>query len=554
MVSRKHWKLTMCGSLRFAAIALTAALSQLGFATDHGSKFYADDPLRREPAPRPVSTIAIRSVDHVFDFLESSYVTPRRVGKSRKQSPQPALDTNTLGEIPDSSWYTNRHAFHRMSIADLQRGPGNSTPPDPNHAWRIMAAKSNGITPGFVIEDERKNQYLLKFDPPLYPELCSAADVIGSKIYYALGYNTPENYVVHFRREQLKIADGVMYRHPNGNKTPLTEPVVDGLLREQQKLADGTYRALASRMLPGKVIGPFDYRATRSDDPNDTIPHEHRRVLRGLAVFCAWLNHHDTSQINTMDTLVTENGIQYVKHNLIDFGSILGSRGNLPKPPWIGHQYSIGHAEPLARAATLGLYVPRWQRSHYPKLRGVGLIDSWSFDPLQWKPEAPNPAFLMMDKADAFWAAKQVAAFTDDEIRAIVETGKYTEERAAAWIADCLIKRRDKIAQAWFSEVLALDRFRTADGRLIFDDLSVSYEAGTPKSYDVNWSTYDNDLGVLKPLPNASGTMLPPVPSTTEFLAATIRCTTNPAVSRPNAVTVYLRRSGTGFELVGVDR
>jgi hypothetical protein len=554
MVSHKHDKLTIRNGLCLAAIAFTAALAQQGFATDPGRKFYADDPLWREPAPRPVGSVAGRSVEHIYDFLESQYVTPRREGKIRKRSPQPALDTNTLGELPDSSWYTNRHALHRMSIADLQRGPGNSAPPDPDGAWRITSAKSNGIMPGFVIEDGRKNRYVLKLDPPLYPELCSAADVIGSKFFYALGYNTPENYVVHFRREQLEIGDGVMYRDPSGKKTPLTEHVVDKLLRAQPRLADGTYRALASRWLEGKVIGPFDYRGTRSDDPNDTIPHERRRVLRGLAVYAAWLNHHDTSQINTMNTLVKEDGVQYVKHYLIDFGSILGSRGDGPKPPWIGHQYTIGHKEPAVEFVTLGLRVPRWQRADYPKLRGVGLFDAWSFEPLEWKPEAPNPAFLLMDKADAFWAAKHVAAFTDDEIRAIVETGKLSDERAADWIADCLIKRRDKIAQAWFSKVLAVDRFRIVDGRLVFDDLSASYETGPAKSYDVQWSTYDNDLGVLTPLSNASGTKLPPAPSATEYLAATIRCAANPAESCPDPVTVYLRRSATSFELVGIER
>jgi len=56
-------------------------------------------------------------------------------------------------------------------------------------------------------------------------------------------------------------------------------------------------------------------------------------------------------------------------------------------------------------------------RSSYPKLTGVGLFDAWSFDPFEWKPNYPNPAFLMMDREDAFWAAKQVAAFTDEEIR-----------------------------------------------------------------------------------------------------------------------------------------
>src|SRR4029453_7404850 len=211
-----------------------------------------------------------------------------------------------------------------------------------------------------------------------------------------------------------------------------------------------------------------DYRGTRSDDPNDTILHQNRRVLRGLAVFSAWLNHHDTSQINTMDLLVTEDGRKYLKHYLIDFGSILGSRGDRPKEPWIGHQYTIAYKEPVVRALTLGFDVPRWQRSDYPKLRGVGLFDASSFDPLQWKPEAPNPAFLMMDSADAFWAAKQVASFTDDEIRAIVETGKLRNKPAPDWIANGLINRRDKIAQAWFSKILPLDRFRVTDGRLVF--------------------------------------------------------------------------------------
>jgi len=554
MVSRKHYELTVRTALVIAAIAVGGAVGQQGLAQGQGRKFYPDDPLWREPAPRSVGDVAIRKVDRIYDLLAGSYVTPRREGTVAKQAPRPALDANTLGEVPDSSWYTNRHALRRMSIADLQRGPGNSTPPDPNGPWRITSAKSDGITPGFVIEDGQKNRYVLKFDPPSSPEMCSAADVIGSNMFYALGYNTPENYIVHFRREQLEASDGVTYRHPSGKKIPLTGRVVDELLHAQPKLADGTYRALASRWLEGKVVGPFDYRGARSDDPNDTIPHQDRRVLRGLAVFSAWLNHHDTSQINTMDVLVTEDDRQYLKHYLIDFGSILGSRGDRPKEPWIGHQYVIIHKEALVRAVTLGFYVPRWERSVYPKLKGVGLFDASSFDPLQWKPEVPNAAFLMMNSTDAFWAAKQVAAFTDDEIRALVETGKLSDPRAEDWIAECLIERRDKIAQAWFSKVLALDQFRIADGNLAFDDLSARYGTSAPRSYDVQWSAYDNDHGVLTPLPNATGTNLPPAPIATEYLAATIRCAAKPAEPCPDPVTVYLRRSGTEFQVVGIDR
>src|SRR5262249_49332018 len=147
----------------------------------------------------------------------------------------------------------------------------------------------------------------------------SSADVIGSKFFYALGYNTPENYVVRFHSENLEIPEGATWKDASGRRHPLTKETIEEMLKAQPKAADGNFRALASRWVEGDLIGPFSYRDARTDDPNDTIAHEDRRVLRGLAVFAAWLNHHDTRSINSMDTLVGEDGHKYVKHYLIDF-------------------------------------------------------------------------------------------------------------------------------------------------------------------------------------------------------------------------------------------
>ena len=58
------------------------------------------------------------------------------------------------------------------------------------------------------IRDAAGRKYLIKFDPLTNPEMASAADVITSKFFYALGYNVPENYVVHFDREQIAIGEG----------------------------------------------------------------------------------------------------------------------------------------------------------------------------------------------------------------------------------------------------------------------------------------------------------------------------------------------------------
>src|SRR5262249_13137838 len=144
-----------------------------------------------------------------------------------KHKPQgSSLGVNTLDEVPDNPWYTNRHAEARMTIQQLVRGPGDGQPPSQSGKWKIISAKTDGVTPGFMIEDANAARYLLKFDPARYPELASAADMIGSKFFYAFGYNTPENYIVRFRRGQFAFDHTAKFR-TNGRERPLTTHVLD---------------------------------------------------------------------------------------------------------------------------------------------------------------------------------------------------------------------------------------------------------------------------------------------------------------------------------------
>ena len=76
----------------------------------------------------------------------------------------------------------------------------------------------------------------------------------------------------------------------------MTEHDIDALLRQA---------ARRRRQLPGDrqlarcpaAISPLQYFGTRPEDPNDLHPHEHRRELRGLRVFSAWLNHDDSRSV-----------------------------------------------------------------------------------------------------------------------------------------------------------------------------------------------------------------------------------------------------------------
>jgi hypothetical protein len=311
--------------------------------------------------------------------------------------------------------------------------------------------------------------------------------------------------------------------------------------------ADGSYRAVASLYLLGKPVGPHRYHGTRRDDPNDIVPHEHRRDLRGLRVFSAWLGHDDSRSINSLDMLDARDGIPFIKHYLIDFGSLLGSASDSPNSPRSGNVPFFSWRESAREFFSLGLYVPGWAKAKYPHYPSVGRFEYEKFDPSRWTPEYYNPAFTNMQQEDAFWAARQVMAFTDEQIRAIVKTGQYTDPRAESWVAECLIKRRDKVGRAFLNVVLPLDSFEVADKKLKFVDLSAKHSLGDNGPFAVTWAEFDNARGEVKDLPGASGETIPG--TKTGYLRATVT-----GKDGKRTVHVFLREAAGAYEVVGVER
>ena len=191
----------------------------------------------------------------------------------------------------------------RLTAEEVDTGPNTSAGPAPG-IWTVSSSKSDGITPGFTIKDSSGERWFLKFDPPGYRGMSTGTEVTATKLMWALGYNVPENHIAYVRRWQLVVGDGATFTPRGGKRRTMRPDDIDDLLEATSQEKDGTYRVVASRALPGKPIGRLRFFGTRPDDPNDIIPHENRRELRGYGVFAAWLNHVDAKSINSLDTLV----------------------------------------------------------------------------------------------------------------------------------------------------------------------------------------------------------------------------------------------------------
>jgi hypothetical protein len=526
-------------------LSAAALVLVLAPAIAEARRFYRDDPIEKVPPPMPVDKANPRELSEYYDFFYNTFGKPGEHFVDGHIIRAQAV--NTLGEVPDSEWYTNRHYKRRMTIDELMRGPGTNNDPSGAWPWKVTGAKTQGVTPGLRIADSRGRRYLIKFDPIVAPELASAADVIGTKFFYALGYNVPENYVVYFRREDLVVDPKAKLTDKKGRERPMADKDIDDVLVRVPREKDGRYRALASFYLAGQPLEGFRYNGTRSDDPNDIVPHEHRRDLRGLYVFSSWLNHTDTKSINTLDTLVSEQGRKYIRHHLIDFGAILGSDSFEPKSPRAGNVYLFDWTSSAQEFFTLGLYIPRWTFANFPHIRGVGHFESAVFNPDEWKNNYYNPAFANCLPDDGFWAAKQVMNFSEPEIRAMVSTGKFTDERAVEYLTKTLIERQQKIGRAWFSKVLALDNFRVEGNRLAFDDLGLKYRFEAERNYSISWFRFNNDDDSRVPIPGAMDRQIPPADY--PYIGAEIL-----SGDPHRNVLVYLRKQGSTWLPVGIDR
>jgi hypothetical protein len=470
-----------------------------------------------EYAPRPLAdTLPIlepaeRDVPIIYEAAHAFVIDQFAAG-----SPGQAANVDAMDEVVNSTWFTNRNAVDSLTPDEVMRGPHSGDGPAPGPIT-ITSNKTEGVNVGFFIQDSRGDRYLMKLDPPEWPEMASGADVLATNLVWSAGYHTPENYVYGFDPGSIAlkegvgvdaVEDGMIVQYEAGADEPDERELTPDRLRElllerYPPRPDGTIRTSASKFVEGTPKGPFSWKGTRPDDPNDVVPHELRREVRGYYVIASWLNQTDTKQGNTHDFFVLdpdspedENARRfgYLRHYMLDNGSSLGSGGAHPHSRRVGNENEFDLGAMGMRFVSLGLYERPWQDEVPQNPPSIGWYEVDPFDPGDWRPNMPNPAFDAVDARDGYWGAKIVMSFTDAQLERAMDASQWSDATVRSYVLEGLKGRRDKIGRHWFAEVSPLHDPRMEGRALVFEDLWIRHFGG-PAQYEwrLDWDAADLD-------------------------------------------------------------
>ena len=102
-------------ALVVSVLTLVVTATAVGLA-QIGPKFYDDDPLLREPETQDASNV--QEWDNILSYglIQNLFATPGDARRIRAQN------VNTIDEVPDSNWFTNRILARPLSLEEALRG------------------------------------------------------------------------------------------------------------------------------------------------------------------------------------------------------------------------------------------------------------------------------------------------------------------------------------------------------------------------------------------------------------------------------------------------
>lgn len=382
-----------------------------------------------------------------------------------------ALGTNSLDEVPSSTWFVNRVGVRAVTPDEVRHGPGDGRGPDVT-ALRVLSGKQTGKAPGFLAEDAAGVRWLIKLETSADTRE-GATDVAVQRLLWLVGYHVPENHVARVDRAAVRVGEGATFKDLAGRKRAMTDADLDAIFARAPAGPDGRHAILASKLLPGAPLGGTPPEGVRADDPNDTIPHERRRDLRGLGVFVAWLQHTDFREMGTLDVWQDDPiapGRKVVLHYLVDFGNSLGMYARGSRRLDDGHVERILDVAHVRSLVSFGLWKRPWEGTPDPGIPGVAPFDAAHFDPGGFATYSPYRPLLEMDPLDARWAVKILLRVTEAHLRAALDAGGF-EPAAVDHLVEVLVARQRKSARHWLALASPLDEVVVTGAGVCFVDL-----------------------------------------------------------------------------------
>ena len=455
-------------------------LAALGFGCSETTRFALRPPVVRVDDERPfarapasetgsdaIDAMVLRPLSHALTF----------------ESVDEAHDVNSLDEVPDSSWFTNR----TVTAEQVARGPCSDAGPVP--PFTITSTKVGGVTSGFVARDARGQKYVLKLDELArygQPEISTAADAVVSRLYWAIGFNAPCNDTVYVRPRELILGADAKEVLSTGRRKALTAARVAEILQVGTR-AGGAIRFTASRFIDGEDVGTWRPEGVRPDDPNDVIPHEDRRELRGEFFLAGWTAHWDTRRANTFDAFVRAGRGGYVLHYFLDFSDALG--GTITHTKWNEPRSgleSVSSVQTIAVDAVGFGFVRRpWDDVKIdPRFPDLGYLDVEHFDPLAFSAQTPVVRWAHAQPQDLAWMARKIARIDEGDVRAAVRAARLSHPREERRLVEILMGRRERILRTSFTRISPLADVTVNGDIVCATDLArTTRVASAPTSY-----------------------------------------------------------------------
>lgn len=469
-----------------------------------------------EKDPRHISCAPKPTFDaFVWDAADNVVFRPLSESLGLDGDGGESVDVNTLDEVPDSAWFTNRLGVHPMTSRELELG--RCTPDQildgsaaADGAWIVDQGKMTGATEGFRVTVPGKGRYLFKADDQGAPEHASAAQTVGVRIFHAVGYFVPCEQIVYFRPSVLELLPGLKYKRQWQHEKPFDRQALDVILSHSPRRGE-LVRMQASAWLPGYNLGGFHYQGTRDDDPNDVIPHDERRELRAKRLVNAWIDRVDERLANTLDMWMVDGpgasdaSPGHVVHNVLDTSEAFGSDYNADDVTRrVGYTYVWDWGDIATDLAVFGARKNVWETvQKAPGEESFFFFNVKDFVPQDWKNEYPIAAFSRMTERDGAWMARILARFTPDNVQALARMADYSDPKDTAYLGAMLEGRLEKILARYLTRLSPISALHVeGPGELCGVDMAEWRGLRTPGAFrytaqilDRGWVTVERRTG-----------------------------------------------------------